>query len=180
MFSDTALRIVLWALLILPWLSLLLMNKEAVKRYMPVAIFGSVLVTIWNEFAYTLNWWKFKILLVPWLVTNIAFVYGTFVAGTIWIFYFSFRKFWVFLLTNIVVDGFLAFPANYTFQRIGMYRMDNYNGWKVWFTSVGLAIVLYLYQVWQEGVMVSRQAGDGYNNYEIDTRDLFRKREKAR
>jgi hypothetical protein len=74
-------KFIMWSFLIVPWLSLLLLKREVVKRYMPVAIFTALLVTIYNE-------------LGPSLITFVPFVYGGFLVGTIWFFYFTFGKLW--------------------------------------------------------------------------------------
>lgn len=180
MFSIAALKAVSWILLVVPWLTLIFMKKEAIKRYMPVAVFGSLLVTIWNELGYHYDWWRFTITLAPALVTNIAFIYGTFFVGTIWIFYFTSRSFWLYLCTNIVVDAFLAFPANYVFERIGLYRLIHYDSWKIVITSVGLSIVFYLYHRWQEGVFVKRREGGDKNRWEFEVNGWFGSKGKAR
>ncbi len=174
------LHLISWALLVVPWLTLLFMKKEHIKRYMPVALLGSLLVTLWNEFAYSFNWWSFKTTLVPSLIVNISFVYGVFLVGTIWIFYFTYRKFWLFLLTNIVIDGFLAFPVNYMFEQVGLYRLVNYNSWNIWFTAAGLSVVLYVYQRWQEEVLIKRHEPKGYNDFEMNKRQWIQTKEKAR
>lgn len=178
--SLFALKTILWILLVVPWITLLMMKKEHIKRYMPVAIFGSLLVTIWNELAYNLHWWKFTTTLAPSLITNIAFIYGTFLVGTIWIFRFTFGNFGLYLLTNIAIDSFLAFPANYVFERIGLYRLINYSSWNILITAVALSIVFYLYQLWQEEVFVHRNERGDDNHSETDFRNWFRNRAKAR
>ncbi|WP_269083310.1 hypothetical protein [Ornithinibacillus contaminans] len=35
-------QVILWGILIAPWLTLFFMKKDAIKRYMPVAIFASI------------------------------------------------------------------------------------------------------------------------------------------
>ena len=145
---------------------------------MPAAILGSLLVTIWNEMAYTQNWWDFNIDLIPIIVTNVSFIYGVFLIGTLWIFYFTYRNFWLYLLTNIAVDGFLAFPANYVFEQIGLYRMMNYSGWYIWLTATALSIVLYVYHRWQEGVFVKDDRTN--RKLKLDPPDWFQTKEKAR
>jgi hypothetical protein len=93
-------QLILWGSLIVPWLSLLLLKKEIVKRYMPVAIFTALLVTIYNELGYTYQWWVVKERIFP-IITYVPFVYGGFLVGTLWIFHITFGKFWLYLLTNM-------------------------------------------------------------------------------
>jgi hypothetical protein len=59
-------KFILLAMLILPWLSLIFINKHSLKRFMPVSILASLLVTIIFELGYVYNWWKVQVELVPW------------------------------------------------------------------------------------------------------------------
>src|SRR4051812_21076527 len=99
--NSLLIKLVSWALLVIPWLSTLLLPKFVMKRYMPVALFACVLVFIWNELGYTYNWWTFSYKIFPQIITDVSFVLGTFLIGTIWIFYLTFRRFWLFLIVNI-------------------------------------------------------------------------------
>ncbi len=71
-------KIILWILLIAPWLTLFFMKKEGIKRYIPVTIFTVLLVTIIYEIAYTYRWWELEVNIVPWgHITNVSYAYGT-------------------------------------------------------------------------------------------------------
>ncbi|QGQ98729.1 hypothetical protein EHS13_29540 [Paenibacillus psychroresistens] len=136
---------------------------------MPVAIFGSLLVTLQNELSYTFKWWVVEKTIFPWVITYVPFVYGAFLVGTIWIFHFTFGRFWLYLITNIIMDLFFAFPMNYWFNKLKLYQLVNYTSWNVFFTFVGLSIVIYGYQLWQEGVLIKpAQEEDKRNTKKID------------
>jgi hypothetical protein len=124
---------------------------------MPVAIFGALLVTLQHELAFTQKWWVVKETLLPPIITFVSFVYGAFLVGTIWIFYFTFGRFWLFLITNIVMDFLFAFPMNNWFQKIGLYQHINYTNWNVFFTFTAISFMIYGYQMWQEGVLIDRE-----------------------
>lgn len=145
-------KIMLWSFLILPWPTLLFLGKESVKRYMPVAVFVSLLVTILFEAAHSLKWWVMIDQIVPWgYITNVSFVYGIFLVGTIWIFHFTFRNFWLYITTNIVIDGLFAFVLNNFFEG-KIYRLVNFNELQVFLLMVGLSLTIYFYQRWQEQI----------------------------
>jgi hypothetical protein len=150
----------MWSFLIVPWLSLLLLKREVVKRYMPVAIFTALLVTIYNELGYTFQWWIVKQTIFPWIITFVPFVYGGFLVGTIWIFHFTFGKFWLYMIANIVIDFLFMFPINYVFEKkLELYKLIHQDSWDVFFIFIGIAVVIYVYQVWQEGVLIDREKG---------------------
>lgn len=51
-------QIVMWVLFIGPWLLLFAVDKERVKRYMAVLLFGVVLLTVVFQIADRFNWWE--------------------------------------------------------------------------------------------------------------------------
>ncbi|MEW9674030.1 hypothetical protein [Ammoniphilus sp. 3BR4] len=145
---------------------------------MPVALFTALLVTVWTELAYTFKWWEFKTKLFPSLFVEPPFAYGSLLVGTIWIFHLTFRKFWLYLGANIVMDLLLSFPFNAFFEWVGLYRLVNYTSWHIFFTSLAMAIVIYGYQLWQEGVLIKPNEKD--RELEVDFKKLLRSKEKAR
>ncbi|WP_171642680.1 hypothetical protein [Paenibacillus phytorum] len=96
-------KLLLWSGFVLPWLSLFLMKKKSIYRYMPVCIFSALLVTIVYEIGYTYKLWILKDAIVPWgYVTNTAFAYGIFLVGTMWVFHFTFGRFWLYVVANLL------------------------------------------------------------------------------
>lgn len=143
----------LWTALIVPWLTLFFMRTENIKRYMPVSIFASLLVTVLYEIAYTYNWWELNEYLVPWgYITNVSFVYGAFPVGTVWIFCFTYRNFKVYMVTNIIVDAVFAFGILQLTGWMGIDEFINLPKWGVFLIMLFLALIIYLYQRWQEGI----------------------------
>lgn len=148
-------KFILFIMLILPWLTLLFLNKYSTKRFMPAAILGSLLVTIVFEIGYVYEWWKIQERITPWdVITSVPLVYGTFLVGTIWVFHFTFeRKFVVYILTNILVDGFYSFIALKVLVRLGIYRLINMDNLGIFPMMLTIAVFIYVYQKWQDGVM---------------------------
>lgn len=146
-------KVLLWAGLLAPWLTLFFMKAESIKRYMPVAIFVSLLLTIIYEIAYTYKWWVLKVFIVPWgYITNVSFVYGIFLVGTIWIFHFTYKSFKVYLVTNMIVDAVFAFGLLPLISRLGIDKFVNLPKWGAYLIMLSLALIIFLYQRWQEGI----------------------------
>ncbi|MGD6832907.1 hypothetical protein ACQCT5_12135 [Sutcliffiella halmapala] len=146
-------KIFLWLSLIVPWLSLFFMKKDSIKRYMPVAIFVSLLLTILYEIGYTYDWWVLKAKIVPWgHITNISFAYGLFLISTIWIFHYTYRNFILYMVTNIIVDAIFNFGVLELTERSGLNELINMPDWGIYLIMLGLALIIYIYQRWQEGI----------------------------
>ncbi|WP_199615443.1 hypothetical protein [Paenibacillus alkalitolerans] len=172
-------KVILWSMIVIPWLSLLLLRRDVVKRYMPVAIFTSLLMTIYNEIAFTQNHWQIKVKIIPQLVSMAPFVYGAFIPLVIWIFCFTFHQFWLYLITNIGLDLLFAFPVDYFFQARGIYELVNITQTQRFMLFVTLAIVIYGYQRWLESVLKKAEHHDK-SMFDIDPRRWFGARERTR
>jgi hypothetical protein len=147
-------QILLWSMLFVPWLTLFFMKKESIKRFMPVGILSALSVIIINELGLSYNWWSFKETAFP-LQHFLPHYLGLFPVMTMWIFYFTYRKFWLFLIVEIVANlGFSFLFVCYFLPVIGVLYTNNMTGIMVFCLSTGLAIALYGYHIWQEGIFV--------------------------
>lgn len=142
-----------WGSVILPWVTLLLLKKDDVKRYMPAALFGALATTVIGEIALALNWWNVKEAIFP-FYHMAPYIYGAFPVGVIWILKFTHERFWLFMFVNAVVDIILAFPIlNFTIQR-GIAEIININNIQLFLIFLLNAVALYGYQKWQDDVLV--------------------------
>ncbi|WP_156142330.1 hypothetical protein [Rossellomorea aquimaris] len=146
-------KMILWLILIIPWITLFFLKKREIKRFMPVGILASFIMVLYNLVAYNHQHWKINVSIIPSL--NPAFVsgvLGAFLVVTIWIFTYSFGHFWKYLLVNIVADFmFAVFPFHYLLQeKLQIYQLVTISPWERWGLFVAISVVIYGYQVWQE------------------------------
>lgn len=149
-------EIISWILFILPWLSLFFIGGSHLRRFMPVALFVTVINTLLYQAAYHYNWWRESGLFEWDKVSSIHWVYSAYLVATIWIFRFTYGKFWVYLVVNMILDGVYSFLW-YPIQR----RLDMASGEMPNFTSyllmIGVSLIIYLYQVWQEKIFANER-----------------------
>ena len=142
-------EVILWSLFIIPLLSLIFIGHSHLRKYMPVALFVTVVNTIIYQVAYHYNWWR-EMGLFEWdKVANVPWVYSAYLVATIWIFKFTYRKFWRYLIVNLILDGsyiYIWYPIQ---RKLGMAE-----GWLPAFTTylimIAVSLLIYLYQMWQE------------------------------
>ncbi|WP_018931830.1 hypothetical protein [Gracilibacillus lacisalsi] len=148
-------QMILWLMMVLPWISLLFINKHSLKRFMPVALFASLLVTIVFEMGYVFEWWIVHENIVPWgHITSFPLTYGVFIVGTIWIFHFTFDKsFWIYFLSNVIIDAFYAFIGLRLLLFLEIYELRNMGNFGIFIIMVMLAVIIYMYQKWQDKMM---------------------------
>jgi hypothetical protein len=143
-------QIIMWALFVVPWFTLFFMKGETIKRYMPVAILSSLGVVLLNEISLSLGWWSFPEKAYPLQIIHPDFI-GLFPVMTIWIFRFTYRKFLLFILTEIIVNLLFSFLfVRLLLGSLGIVSVTGMTGIMVFVLSTGLAAVLYGYQKWQE------------------------------
>jgi len=90
--------------------------------------------------------------IAPWdKITSVPLTYGAFLCGTIWIFHFTFdKKFWVYILTNILIDGFYSFIVLNILIWLGIYKLVNMGNLGIFMLMIFLAVIIYPYQKWQD------------------------------
>ncbi|MFA9455975.1 hypothetical protein ACERJO_04305 [Halalkalibacter sp. AB-rgal2] len=144
-------QFVLWTLFLAPWVLLIFINQQVVKRYLPAALFGALIITIVFQIADNFNWWVIKENI---FILNVVtpFVYGAFLVGTVIILALTFQRFWLFIMVNLVIDAILSFVISPWFERIGLYQLQEMNAWGVYALTTIIAIFIYVYQKWQSSV----------------------------
>ncbi|WP_408006417.1 hypothetical protein ACJROX_17125 [Pseudalkalibacillus sp. A8] len=146
-------RLVIWSTFLIPWISLIFLNRLSIRRYMPVALLTAVLNTILAQLAWHYNWWKFKETLFAWdKIAPLFTVYSIFIVGTIWIFYFTFRKFWVYLIVNIIIDLFYGVVFVRILNKLEIRENGIISPIQNLLLMTAIAFILYLYQIWQEKI----------------------------
>jgi hypothetical protein len=142
-------QILLWASLILPWFVLLFLKKQGVKRFFPAGLFGALLLTIIFQIADNYQWWKVEEN-IPILTDVTPFVYGTFLVGTVIILYFTYGKFLVYLITNLIIDAVLSFGISNWYEHLNIYKLININHFGVYLLTTIVGVLIYLFQKWQD------------------------------
>ncbi len=146
-------QIVSWVIFLAPWLLLLPLDSQRVKRFMPVCLFMAVLYTILFQMAEVWNWWEVHETNNIFFLTSISsFVYGFLIVVTLYMFYFTYPNLWLFLISNWIIDLIQALIISpFIFQRVGLYSMKNMSNFGLFVMIAVTVPIVYLYQRWQEG-----------------------------
>ena len=154
----------LWASFIIPWLTLFFMKREDIKRFIPVALFTALLSLIIGEIAGSLRFWEAGETVFPFKATHPT-VIGALPVVTMWIFKFTYGRFWVYLVTNAILDlgfAFVFFPwlvlrgmMAFLSSSLIVYLLN-------WVTQ----IVIYGYQIWQEGIFLGADKTSSSHNFQ--------------
>ncbi|MEL3971840.1 hypothetical protein AAEO50_06040 [Rossellomorea oryzaecorticis] len=144
-------KLILWFILIAPWFSLFFLKKEVVKRFIPVSLLASFIMIVYNLVAENQNHWEINVSIIPSLEPAfVSGVFGAFPVITLWIFHFTFGRFWRYAVTNVIADFMFAlFPIHYVLQDVlGIYTLVNINPFERFILFVAFAMILYGFQAW--------------------------------
>ncbi|WP_442597837.1 hypothetical protein [Neobacillus sp. D3-1R] len=146
-------KLLFYSLLSVSWLTTFIIGKKNVRRYTPVSIFASLLVTLVYVSAYHLGWWKLKKPVIPWLKSiDISFIYGPFLVGTIGVFSLSYRfGFRIYMLANILLDSFFSFVFLPFLEKWGIVKLKKVQHFGICGLMLAVAIIIYPFQKWLDG-----------------------------
>lgn len=145
-------QILMWSILVLPWFTLFFMNKDDIKRFMPVGLLSAVTSAIAVQMGENLGWFIYGESTYP-LGTGYYVIFGLNTVTTLWLFHFLYGQFWKYLAVDIVLNfGFIYLFHVYFLGSLGLFREVGITP----FTNTLIPIVdgalLYGYQMWQEGI----------------------------
>lgn len=139
-FFRIANAIVLWTIV------LLFLPKQSFKKYLPVTLFCSCILLIQTLLNSIFNWWKVKGGYKSMVFDALAFIFGPFFTINLWVFHFTYGKFSIYAIFNLIMDIVFAYPLNTLFQKIGHYKLKKFNSKTLFLISYSLSFVNYGFQ----------------------------------
>ena len=139
-------QILLWLTFIPPWLLLIPLDKKRVKHYLSATFFTLLLTSIAWQMAEVYKWWSITDNLF--FLTNIsAFNYGFSPVTTLYLFYFTFRKPWLFFGANLILDALQALVISpFVFEKVGLYKMNTMSNLGLFLLLFCMVPLIYAYQ----------------------------------
>jgi hypothetical protein len=128
------------------WATLLLYPRRAFKRFLPVTLFVTGLVSILLILSKPYKLWKVTGGLGAKLFNDLSFTLGPFFAANLWVFKLSYGNIWQYLGVNLVMDFLMAYPVSAVFRKMNIYRLERLQ--PLYFFSIiySFAILAYGFQ----------------------------------
>lgn len=144
-------QVILWASLILPWFVLFFIKKENAKRFMPTALLSVIISLMVVEVGEGLQWWHFKEAAYP--LRSPSYIYSLNPVITLLIFQFTYGRFWLFIIIDLVSNLAFSYLVLYWFLGLrGILQFLRLGPFHVFFMTTATGVLLYWYQMWQEGI----------------------------
>jgi len=133
-------------MMLLPWVTVFFIPKKSFYQFLPVTLFSTIFLLIEGLFSIEYRWWKVKSG-IPGMIHNaLSFILGPYFIGNILIFHFTYKKFWLYALINLIMDLLIAYPLNYFFQKQGFYKLKNAKPSFLFITSYIYSLINYGFQ----------------------------------
>ncbi|SDD90794.1 hypothetical protein [Sporomusa acidovorans] len=154
-------QVIVWSMLIPPWLTLFFMKRQEIKKWMPAALFVMVTTTIIHEVGITWGIWETHENAYP-LGHMISFTYGALPIGAMWILKYTYGRFWLYAAVQLVGSAILVFIVQPWLHVRGIFVYVDQNnalaGIGAFSTTLVHLLLVYLYQMWQdEGLVLPKR-----------------------
>jgi len=143
----------LWGTLIVPWLSLIFMPKEEVKRYIAAGLLATLLSIIVTETGIRHGWWAILETTYPFAVIP-TYTYGFFPVMPMWLLKYTYGRFGLFFAVDTVFNIIFAFLVLPWFDSRRIIDFDG--SFQVFIFESLIAIIMYSFQLWQEGIFLRK------------------------
>jgi hypothetical protein len=111
-------------MLLISWSTLLLYPKRAFKRFLPVTVFVTVLISILLVLSHPYKLWKVSGSIGTRIFNDLSFTLGPFFVTNLWVFRLAYGNLWQYLGINLVIDYLLAFPITKLFKKMSIYQLE--------------------------------------------------------
>lgn len=135
-------------MLILPWLTILFMKIEDIKRYMPAALFTVVTSLIIADIGVGLKMWKVKETIYS-LNEILPFSLSALPVATLWIFKFLYGRFWLYSIFQLAFSIAFAYLLLPWLNSRGILVIVNGTPFMTLLFTIPHFILIYLYHMWQ-------------------------------
>ncbi|MDZ5473878.1 hypothetical protein SM124_19340 [Bacillus sp. 31A1R] len=150
-------KLILASMIIVSWLTLPLLGRKTIKRFLPGAIFISLFVYFENKIALRNDWWKFHKKLHPKLGGMTPLLAGPFFVGSLWILKFIYGRFFLYFLTNLIVDSLFTYVIIDWFKKAGYATLLNLKKYQLSLLFLTKTVLMYLFQYVSESFSKSNE-----------------------
>lgn len=128
---------------ILPWLTIPFLGEKTFKRFFPSSIFMTLYLIAEGRYAEKKKWWWFPFTVKPNVLGEVPLIIGPFLVGSLWILKYTYGKFNLYLLTNIIIDSFFTYFGLTWFKKIGYVSLVRLTKFQLSIVFLIKSFVLY-------------------------------------
>ncbi|MRG85925.1 hypothetical protein [Salinibacillus xinjiangensis] len=148
------------ALILLPWITVLFLQKKHFKRFSLAGVCTIVLELMYQVIGQKRNWWVFYDKPKSFVKDVLPFAIGPYMPLSMWLLRLSYGNFKKFLVLNIIADGLFAFPGIKFLKKIKIANLNRLSSIQFFFYLFHKAFILYGMQYLVERNRRTRTKGE--------------------
>jgi len=152
-------KIWLWAIMLVPWLSVPFIGKKSIKRFFAASLFITLSIRLESYIAEKRKWWWFYERLFPKARGETPLLWGQYLVGSIWILKYTYGHFFKYLIVNFFTDLFFIFPFSDFLKKLGVFSYVRLSRPQVMIIFFVKSLLLYGFQFIKENFTSANVAG---------------------
>ncbi|NRG30115.1 hypothetical protein HRF69_23835 [Bacillus circulans] len=142
--------------MIVPWVTVPLLGKNTLKRYIAASTFIALMVRLTNIVAKRRKWWWWYEKIHPRVPGDIPFMLGSFFVGSIWILKWTYGKFFTYMGINMAFDSMFTYVIVPYLTKFGIASLVRISKMQLMYVFTVLALILYAFQFLYEKIPFNR------------------------
>lgn len=138
-------KLLLLSMLIIPWLTIPLLGRNAIKKYVPAAIFICTFTKVIDIIGQRKKWWSaYKG--IPPLDSIDMLNFGPYFVASLWMLKMTYGKFLIYLISNTVLQSLFIFLGLKYLKRFKIISLEKLTKFQYLAIDFIRAILLYGFQ----------------------------------
>lgn len=142
------------AMMVLSWLTIPLLGKKSIKRFLPTSMLMAIIVWLEGRLAKKRKWWWYYVKIHPKLPGGFPLTWGPFLIGSMWILRLTYGKFKWYLLLNLAVDTVFTYKFVDMLKDLGIASLVRLKKYQLSILFFLKSLLLYGFQVIREKVTI--------------------------
>jgi hypothetical protein len=148
-------KLLLAAMFILPWITIPFLCRQALKKYLPAAIFMGIFTKILNIIGERKKWWRFYEGTPP-LNSMDFFNFGPYFVTSLWMLKWTYKKFILYLISNTILHILFIFLGLKYIERFRIISLVKLTKFQYLAIDFFRALLLYAFQ-WMKDNLFTKQ-----------------------
>jgi hypothetical protein len=134
------------AMIILSWITMPLLGRRNIKRFLPASILGVLLCFIDVPIGKRRRWWSFNNKPQSFIQNEFPFLLGPMLMVGLWTLNWAYGNFKKFIMLNAIFHAIFAFPITRIFTKLKLYKLVRLNEFQFFLYFFYKAFFLYGFQ----------------------------------
>ncbi|NYV66623.1 hypothetical protein HYI36_15250 [Bacillus sp. Gen3] len=134
------------AMILLSWLTIPLLGRRTIKRFLPASILAVLLCFIDVPIGKKRRWWYFYNKPQSFIQNEFPFLIGPMLTMSLWILSWSYGNLKKFILLNAIGEAIFVSPITKLFTKLKLYKLVQFNEFQFFLYFFYKAFFLYGFQ----------------------------------